>query len=148
MPELNELKFDLIINPYLFAHIPPYLFKQVEGRSWSVERLYTFAPMFLTADTNRFWVLVNDEQVMKGVLWVVMDLLSEKLNVIVFSVDKEYQGPDILKSVLDFLRKFIKEFNEAKGGIKLKEKINWVTAQPEILEAIGGQRPKRIMIEI
>lgn len=123
------------------------MFEQVKGRSWSVERLYKLAPLFLANEANSFWVLVNDKQETKGVLWFVLDILSEKLNVIVFSVDREYQGPGNLKSVRDFLRQFIKEFNKAKSGTRLKEKINWVTAQPEIFDEIDGRQPNTILVE-
>jgi len=39
-------------------------------------------------------------------------------------------------------------FNKDDNGIKLKEKINWVTAQPEKLKQIGGQILTRIMVEV
>lgn len=127
--------------------VPKYLFEQVKGRSWRIERLYKLAPSLFVNCANRFWVLVNDEQAVKGVLWVVIDALSEKLNVIVFSVDKEYQE-NSLEGARDFLRQFIKDFNESNDGIKLSEKINWVTAQPEIFSEIGGQLPKTVLVEV
>jgi len=146
--KFDELKFVRIVNIAVFARIPRYLFEQIEGRSWGVERLYAFAPLFLDNDANYFWVLVDDEQVIKGVLWAVIDVLSQKLNVIVFTVDKQYQDSFNLKNALDFLRNFIVNFNKDDNGIKLKEKINWVTAQPEKLKQIGGQILTRIMVEV
>jgi len=146
--KFDDLTFVRVIDPNIFALIPQYLFEQVEGRSWSVERLYKFAPLFLTNDSNCFWVLENKEKVKKGVLWVVIDVLSEKLNVIVFSVDEEYQDTNYLKSARDFLRQFIKDFNGIEGEIKIKETINWVTSRPELFDEIGGRRPKTIMVEV
>lgn len=144
--KFSDLRFVEIKKPDLFSQIPRYLFEQVEGRSWSVERLYKLGPLLFANDANYFWVLKDNKQVVKGVLWVVVDILSEKLNVILFSVGEEYQDTS-LKSVRDFLRQFIKDFNKT-GGVKLKEKMNWITAQPEKLNEINGRRPKTILIEV
>jgi len=141
----DDLTFELIDD---FNLIPKYLFEQIEGRSWSVERLCKFAPTLLVNDASRVWKLVNGEQETKGVLWAVIDILSEKLNVIIFSVDEEYQSNGSLKNTRDFLRQFIKDFNKIDGELKLKEKINWITARPEMFDEIGGQRPKTIMMEV
>ncbi len=148
MPDFNKLKFIWISDPNVIAVTPKYLLEQVEGRSWNVERLCKFAPLLLANDANYFWVLVDDDQITKGILWVVIDVLSEKLNVIVFSVDEEYQGAGHLESVRDFLRQFIKDYNKREGEVKLKEKINWVTARPEIFNEMGGRRPKTILLEV
>lgn len=147
MFEFNELKFVKFEASDLFE-VPEYLFEQVPGKSWTVKRLYKFAPTFLINSSHRFWTLVDDKGLVKGVLWVVIDLLSQKLNVIVFSVDKEYQGRSALKGARDFLRQFIKDFNETKTDTKLKAKINWVTAEPWDLHQIGARRPRTVLMEV
>ncbi len=118
--------------------IPQYLFEQVKGRSWTVERFYKLSPSFLSGESHRFWAVENNGEVV-GVLWAVIDILSEKLNVIVYSVNKDYQ--DSLGVALKFLRKTATE-------LKLKQKINWITAEPEKIKEIGGQIPGTIMLEV
>ncbi len=118
--------------------IPRYLFEQVKDRSWSIERFYRLLPSFLAVESHRFWAVENNGEVV-GVLWAVIDVLSEKLNVIVYSVNKDYQNS--LGVALEFLRKTARE-------LKLKQKINWVTAEPEKIKEIGGQIPGTIMLEV
>ena len=148
MMKFSDLKFVRLTQIKIFNSIPKYLFEQVKGRSWSVERLYKFASLFLANTANCFWVLKNDRQVIKGVLWVVIDILSEKLNLIVFSIDEEYQDDGNLKDVLNFLYQLIEDFNKIGDNIKLKEKINWITAEPEKLDRIGWKQPETIMVEV
>lgn len=149
MPDINELQFVRMVVPDLFEYIPRYLIERVEDRSWSVDRLYKFGPMFVSSPLNHFWLLKETGNAIKGVLFTVIDVLSEKLNVIIFSVDEEYQAVGNLEIVLDFLRQFIKNFNKTKDvEIKLKEKINWVTAQPGTFDEVGGQQPKTILVEV
>ena len=150
--KFSDLEFVRIDRPDLFnLLIPRQLFEKVPGRSWSVERLYDIAPLLIFNNFNYIWVLVNEKQV-KGVLWVTIDVLSEKLNVITFSIDEEYEDEDILENIRGSLRKFIKEFNESNISIvsntKIKEKINWVTSQPEMFDKIDGVIPETVLVEV
>lgn len=147
--EVTKSFNDLIFVKYTkqdFYEIPKYLFEQVEGRSWTVERLYTYAHIFLKNKSMYFWVFEDDEQI-KGVLWFVIDVLSEKVNVIVFSVDEEYKE-NSLEIVRKFLHNFIEKYNELTEKTKLKERINWVTNRPEVFEKLGGHIPETIMVEL
>jgi hypothetical protein len=95
-----------------------------------------------------FWGLVNNKNEVKGFLWATMDFLSEKINVIAFEVDKEYQSETDIQMVLEFLRNNIKSFNAVSQDIKLKEKINWVTNDPDKFKPYGGYIPETIMVEV
>ncbi len=143
----EDLDFIHVIQSLVINHIPPYLLEQIKGRSWDVDRFLKLAPVLLFNNSTYIWVLTTDKNIIKGVLWSVIDVLSEKLNVIAFSIDEEYEDGSLEKA-RDFLREFINDFNEKQTGIQLKEKINWVTSEPELLEAIGGQQPKTILIEV
>ncbi|HUV41379.1 MAG TPA: hypothetical protein VMW23_06310 [Sedimentisphaerales bacterium] len=148
MTETQPLQFIRVFEAAGLNRIPRQLFEQVKGRSWSVERLYRLAPLFLGNNTTVFWVLEDENQMVKGVLWAVIDILSQKLNVIVFSVAEEYRDACNVKTARDFLRQYIREFNAIAQQTKLKETINWVTAEPHILKEIGGWIPKTIMMEV
>ena len=144
----KQLQFVRLFEAGSLNRVPRQLFEQVKGRSWSVERLYRLAPLFLGNNTTVFWVLEDENQMVKGVLWAVIDILSQKLNVIVFSVAEEYRDACNVKTARDFLRQYIREFNAIAQQTKLKETINWVTAEPHILKEIGGWIPKTIMMEV
>jgi len=145
--DINKLEFELVVVPEVFGYIPPHLLEQIYGRSWSVERFFKYGPASVLSHFNRFWVLKDVGNAIKGVLFATIDVLSEKLNVVIFSVDEEYHKGS-LKFALDFLRQFIAEFNELEVDIKLNEKINWVTAQPEMFDELGGKQPKTVLIEV
>jgi len=146
--EKQPLQFVRVFDAGALSRVPRRLFDQVKGRSWRVERLYRLAPLFLGSNTTVFWVLEDEDQTVKGVLWAVLDILSEKLNVIVFSIDQEYRDTCNVRTARDFLRAYIREFNAIARQTKLKETINWVTAEPHILREIGGWIPKTIMMEV
>ena len=139
------MKMIKLTEPELFNIIPKYLFEQVEGRSYTVDRLYKLAPFVV--NTNHFmWVYVNDENEIKGVLWITLDILSEKVNVIVFSTDKEYEISRT--EVLEFLRDFIAKFNENSEYVELKDKVNWVTNEPDSFKELGGKVPETVLVEV
>lgn len=140
----NELKFRKTLEM-----VPEFreLFEQVKGRSWSVDRLYKYAPSIFSNPSTWAWKLVDGNEAVRGVLWIVIDVLSEKINVIVFSVDKEYEDGSI-EGARKFLDSFRKSFNAMEDDIELKEKINWVTSEPEVIENMGGKQPKTILMEI
>lgn len=145
---VKVLRFVRLMDASYIHIIPKHLFEQVEGRSWSVDRFYKYAPAILSSGTNCFWALVDEDNSIKGILWVVIDILSQKLNVIVFSVDKEYQHESDLEMARDFLRQYIEDFNKTENGITLKETINWVTTDPDKFDDIGGRLPKTVMVEV
>jgi len=133
--------FVRVVDLAVFRRIPRRLFEQVRGRSWSVDRLYEFAPVFLADETNNyFWIFESDRRI-EGILWAVIDALSEKLNVIVCS-------GIVPEDAHRFLRRFTKDFNAANSGIALKEKINWLTTQPEMFNKMGGNALKTVMVEV
>ena len=144
MTDFNELKFCKTLEM-----IPEFreLFEQVKGRSWSVDRLYKYSPSIAMNPFARIWKLVDENKAVKGVLWIMIDVLSQKINVIVFSVDKEYEDGSI-EGARKFLESFRVSFNAGEDDIELKEKINWVTNKPEQFEEFGGKQPETILIEV
>jgi len=121
-----------------FNRIPRYLFEQIKGRSWSVDRLFEYADSIISNPSTLFWVVEDGNKQIKGILWIVIDVLSRKLNVIAFYTEMDI--PTIIE-VRDFLRGIA-------SGLELKEKINWVTNEPEKLKEIGGEIPETIIVEV
>ncbi|KKN77238.1 hypothetical protein LCGC14_0362160 [marine sediment metagenome] len=126
-----NLEFVRITTLDSFKLIPRHLFEQIGGRSWTVDRLFKLGTQVLTMPPKCFWVLMDENSHVKGLLWIVIDVLSEKVNVIAFSVDPDCSDESDLDMAIEFLRRFIKDFNSIDSDIKLKDKINWITDEPE-----------------
>ncbi len=160
--EFNDLKFvrlktDVKSDPdgslafFMFNLIPRYLFEQVKGAEYKVDRLYQFGPLLLASPLTFFYVLVDKEsKKVKGVLWAEINPLDEQIKVHVFTVDKEYQqnmngdfshDSIALKTTLDFLRKLQKENN-------LDSKIEIVTLRPLAYEKAGWKQSKKTLMEV
>lgn len=156
MQKIDELKFVPIVDPNAFALIPKYLFEQIKGREWEVEKFYKWGPIFIRNPLNRVWVLTDIANIIKGVLWVTIDPVLEVMAVNVFSVDREYQelngnprnnpSASLLKAK-EQLDKFRIELKE-KGGAELKEKILWTTSRPRAFEKAGARRYHRVIMEV
>jgi hypothetical protein len=146
MEDAKELKFIRITNKDELSLVPIYLFEQVKGRSWDVDRLLQMD--ILASEAIFFWGLINNKNEVKGFLWITLDYLSEKINVIAFEVDNEYQSETDIQMALEFLRNNIKSFNAISQDIKLKEKINWLTNDPDKFKPYGGYIPGTRMVEV
>ncbi len=148
--KFEDLKFVRLTLPEQFEMVPKYLFEQVKGSDFKIDRLYQFGPMLLASPLTFLYVLINDESVIKGLLWAEANPLDDQLKVHAFSVDKEYQqnmngdfskNSEALKVTLDFLRQ-IQEENQ------LDSKIEIVTLRPRAYEKSGWKRSKKILMEI
>ena len=150
MPNFDELKFVPVIDPNLFAVTKAnvrYLFDQIPHRDWEVDNLYKYLPYFVSNPLNRFWVLTDIGDVIKGVLWITIDPVVEMIAVNLLSVDREYQNGQAVKKSIEHLHKFQDEI-KARGGKGLKRKIFWATTRPRAFERIGATRHKRTIMEI
>jgi len=151
--EMNkDLKFIRLTAPGQFNLIPPYLFEQVKGRRWDVQRLRNIGPILLTSPFNIIGVFSDADNKIKGFLWVVLDILNETLEVVLLSVDRKYQNNGILAGTLELVKTFperpdtkntIQELN-----INLKDKIYLTTTRPHALEKAGCKRSNIIIMEI
>ncbi len=149
--KFSDLKFIRLTLPEQFNIIPRYLFEQVKGAEYKVDRLYQFGPLLLASPLTFFYALADkDTSVIKGVLWTEINPLDEQLKVHAFSVDKEYQqnmngdftkDSEALNTTIKFLRK-LQEKN------KLDSKIEIVTLRPHAYEKAGWKRSKKTLLEI
>jgi len=156
--KFDELQFIPITDPNIFGIIPNirYLFEQVRDRDWEVDDFYKWAPLVITSPLSRLWFLTDVANVIKGILWIVIDPFSNIITVSLLSVDKEYQmngdglrksESEILTKIKEHLHKFRAELKE-QGGADLKEKILWTTTRPRIFEKMGAKRNKQIIMEL
>ena len=106
--KFEDLEFVMVTQPLLFHNIPRYLFEQVKDRSFDIDRLYRLSERLLSDPTQLFYVLVDEDKKIKGIFWAGANVLENSIDVILLSIDKEYQFSDVIKKTLDFIDTFQK----------------------------------------
>lgn len=148
MPDFSDLKFVQINNPgtspeiidMVFRRIPRELFEQVKDVEFDIEILYQYPSKFISGVNTRFYVLTDDEDVIKGILWAYLNLLTESIDVHILSIDKEYQIGNAIKKTLEFIRSWQGEDENLK--------IRIISTRPRPYERAGFVKSKRILLEI
>lgn len=149
--KFSDLKFVRLTEPEQFSLIPRYLFEQVKGFDFKIERLYQFGPILLASPLTFLYALADKESsLIKGILWAEVNPLDNQLKVHAFSIDREYQqnmdgefkhDSTALNLALDFIRKLQKENN-------VDNKIEIVTLRPHAYERVGWKKSKKVLMEI
>lgn len=140
MPKFEDLKFVRIDKPDLMRFIPRELFSQVKDHTFNIDKIYELAPTFIKNPLVRFYALVDEDSKVKGILWAYVNLLNEKIQVNILSVDKEYQFDNALEKTLEFIRSWQGEDENLK--------IQIMTTRPHPYEKLGFAKSKQIIMEI
>ena len=82
----SDLKFVRINSPgtspeiidMVFRRIPRELFEQVKDVEFNIDLLYKSPSGFLNKANTMFYVLTDNEDKIKGVLWAYINILTEK----------------------------------------------------------------------
>lgn len=138
--KFSDLKFVRLTQPEQFSLVPRYLFEQVKGADFKIDRFYQFGPMLLASPLTFFYALADKEtSLIKGILWAEINPLSENLVIHILSVNKEYQGNGTLDKALDFVKTIQEKEN--------LQKIQITTICPKTYERKHGwhKSKKRIM---
>ncbi len=144
----SDLKFVRINSPgtspeiidMVFRRIPRELFEQVKDVEFNIDLLYKSPSGFLNKANTMFYVLTDNEDKIKGVLWAYINILTEKIQVNILSIDKEYQFSDALEKTLEFVRSW--------QGKDENLKIQIITTRPHAYEKAGLVKSKQILMEI
>lgn len=145
--EFSELKFVRITQPEQFSLVPRYLFEQVKGSDYKIDRLYQFGPLLLASPLTFFYVLAVKEQLengcapVKGILWAEINPFYENLEAHIFSIDKEYQHNGAMAGAIDKLK-------EIQLREKLTGKITSETTRPKAVKKAGWKISDTINMEI
>lgn len=96
--------------------IPIHLFRKLDNESWNTDRIVKYInnnnhPVQLIS-------LVDDKGAVKGVLWYVSNYIEDSIDVLVLSIDKEYQFNSSIKDALDYVRKKMRENNLSSVKIR------------------------------
>lgn len=138
--KFDDLKFVRIDKPDLFYLIPRRLFEQVKEHTFNIDKVYQLAPTFIKNPLTRFYVLADQESVIKGILWAYVNLLSERIQVSILSIDKEYQFDNALEKTLEFIKSW--------QGKDENLTIEIITSRSHAYERNGWKQSKRVLMEI
>ncbi len=137
--QFDDLEFVRIIQPDIIKGIPRYLFEQIdEADPDMIDRIYQFGTLSIANPSALIYALINDQHMIKGVLWATVNVIEGMLWVNIFSVDKEYQGGSIKKAT-EFLSTLLKDS-------KIK-RIECQTAKPKAYEKTGWKKSKQIHLQ-
>ncbi len=145
MPDFDKLKFVRItgtpeIIDMVFRRIPKELFEQVKDVEFNIDLLYKAPSRFIGGANTRFYVLIDEADVIKGVLWAYVNILTEKIQVNIFSVEKEHQFSHALEKTLEFIRSW--------QGKDETLKIEIITTEPSTYEKLGWKSSEQVILEI
>jgi len=146
--KFSDLKFVRINNQgtspeiidMVFRQIPKKLFEQVKDVEFNIDLLYQAPSRFISNANTMFYVLTNDTDIIKGILWASVNILTEKIQVNILSIDKEYQFSDAIEKTLEFIRSW--------QGENENLKIQIVTIRTKAYEEAGFEKSKHILMEI
>ena len=141
----SDLKFVRItgtpdIVDMMFRQIDRGLFEQIKDVDFNIDLLYQYPSKFIGGINTMFYLLVEENEKIKGILWAYLNILTESIDVHVLSIDKEYQDGSALKKTLEFIRGWMGK-NE-----NLKVKI--ITKRPQVYRRNGWKDSKSIILEI
>jgi len=116
---VKKLRFIRIYDGDL---IPRYLVENNKERTFDVNHFYNVLKLAANSLTTFLYVLVDEENIIVGYLWIELDLLGKKFIVNTLSIDKSYWG----EHVFDIVDDFVKELMH-KNNIK---RVWWITSRP------------------
>ncbi len=148
MPDFDELKFVSINNPgtspeiidMVFRRIPRELFEQVKDVEFNIDLLYKAPSRFISNVNTRFYVLTDDEDKIKGILWASVNLLTEKIQISILSVEKEYQFGNAIEKTLEFIKSWQNDNEDLT--------IQIMTTRPTAYKKVGFKESKQLIMEI
>src|SRR5690606_25795097 len=144
--DIDELRWVRVFSP---VHIPKYLVEQVKHRDFSIEEFYKYQEINCLVHGkegptlnpfNHLYVLADENNIVQGFLWFVIDPLTKDGIINTFSVDNKYwcKGQAV-KRLANHVKEIIKK-------LKLK-KVYWVTNYPRHSERHGFRQSKSVLME-
>lgn len=144
--DIEKLKWVRILDP---VHIPWRLVEQIRDRDFEVDKFYEYQRQVCSNQTpecivvnplNLLYVLTDEENLVVGFFWGVIDPLCNSLCINSFSIDKRYWNSG---KAIKLLEKHAKEI--VFGG-KLS-KCYWISNCPRVHKKYGFKRSSHIVFE-
>ena len=141
--KFSDLKFVRLTQPEQFGLIPNYLFEQVKGGEFKIDRLYQFGPALLASPLTFFYALADKEtSLIKGILWAEVNPFFENVHAHIFSIDKEYQNNG------DAIGGAIEKLKEIRTKENLTGNITSETTRPKAVEKAGWKISNKVNMEM
>lgn len=143
---IENLKWVRIFDP---VHIPKEYIDQIKHKDFTTEKFYEYLAKISLIEKDDLininpysllFVLVDDNNKSKGMLWMVINTLANALVINNFSIDKEYWGNGC---AVNFLTKKAIEIKEKEN----LERVYWITRSPKHSEKFGFKRSKNTLME-
>ena len=143
--EFNNLQFvrlaisrieDVSAALMIFEQIPQDLFGQIKDMSIDIDLLKKSIVTILSNPTQLFCVLVDKENKIKGIFWANNNTISNCTDVVMFSIDKEYQFGDAMKIALEYINNIFKN-----------PTVRVLETRTKPLEKLGFKKTKTMMIK-
>lgn len=150
--EIKDLKFVRLQDPGQADLVPREYIEQLRDKDWTTDRFFVILPFLMANPLNVIGVFVDAENITKGFLWVCINPLAERLEVVILSIDKEYMNTGAIEYAYELVKAMpenvlIKKQLKATG-INLKDKIFIATKRPKTYEKkYGWKRSKTVVLE-
>lgn len=144
--KVDDLRWARIFTP---VHVPKYLIEQIPDKDFTVEDFFKYQEINCLIDTeegqtlnplSHLYVLVNKDNITKGILWFTVDALSKDLVIQTYSIDKEYWGNG------GAVKKLAEHVKEIRRKANLK-KIYWITRSAKHSQKHGFRESKNVLME-
>jgi N-acetylglutamate synthase-like GNAT family acetyltransferase len=142
----DTLKFIRVFSPY---HVPKKYIDQLKGVDFTAENFYRYLERHCTIQTTQgptlnplvhLYVLTNEENVVKGFLYFVVDELTKDIVIQNYSVDPMYWSKG---QIIELMKDHVLLIHEKA---KLN-KVFWITRSPSHSEKYGFKRSKECLME-
>ncbi len=142
---MSELTF---VRIYDFNLIPKSIFKELSKRDFlnyddkDLERLYLFGQLVAQDKLTQVYAMIDEDKIIRGVLWVSIDPIILWLYVVLCVIDKSFQNyKKNITKVFEFCRKIQKDIG-LKG-------VRALTPTPgAYIKMFGAKRSKLTMVEV
>jgi hypothetical protein len=142
---LSELSF---VRIYDFNLIPKSIFKELSRRDFlsyddkDLERLYLYGQLVAQDKLTQVYAMVDDDKVIRGVLWLSIDPIILWLYVVLCVVDKKFQNyKKNITRIVGFSRKIQKDLG-LKG-------VRALTPTPgAYIKMFGAKKSKLTVVEV
>lgn len=122
--------------------VPRRFFERAKGLEWNIDRLYAMSENICSNPTNLIYVLIDEQNLIHGVIWAWINILDENLHVVLLSMDPEYQGPN--GACIDAAYALLNKIRQDAG----LRKIIFQTTRPRAFERHQARRSKTVLMEV
>lgn len=133
----HKIKIIPIPDPRL---VPRYLIDQIKEKTWDTDEWYEFNLQQIRNPDNLILGLVDETNLVKGIVWISVDKFNKYVFVNNLSLDKKLQFD---KKLFEDIHRYL---NSLSVKLNLKT-VYWITKRPKAFEAKGYKRSEYVLLE-